>query len=68
VALRELRPMLEDHGLIGLVEPLGFETCALRHKAEAADAIEALGAAGTFRSCTTRSTTTSPGTGPIFPN
>jgi 2-keto-myo-inositol isomerase len=49
IALRELKPMLEDHGLVGLVEPLGFEICALRHKSEAVDAIEALGAAGTFR-------------------
>ena len=49
IALRELKPMLEDHGLLGLVEPLGFEICALRHKSEAVDAIEALGAAGTFR-------------------
>jgi 2-keto-myo-inositol isomerase len=49
VALRDLAPMLRDHGLIGLVEPLGFGTCALRHKSEAADAIEALGAADTFR-------------------
>jgi 2-keto-myo-inositol isomerase len=48
VALRELKPMLEDHGLVGLVEPLGFEICALRHKAEAVDAITALDAAGTF--------------------
>lgn len=44
VALRALVPMLEDHGLVGLVEPLGFPTCALRHKAEAVEAIEALGA------------------------
>jgi 2-keto-myo-inositol isomerase len=49
VALRELKPMLDDHGLTGLVEPLGFEICALRLKAEAVDAIEALDAAGTFR-------------------
>jgi 2-keto-myo-inositol isomerase len=28
VALRDLKPMLEDHGLVGLVEPLGFEICA----------------------------------------
>ena len=49
IALRELRPMLEDHGLIGFVEPLGFEICALRYKSEAVDAIEALDAAGTFR-------------------
>ena len=49
VALRELKPMLEDHGLVGLVEPLGFEICALRYKSEAVDAIEALDARGTFR-------------------
>ncbi|MEZ5793375.1 TIM barrel protein [Albidovulum sp.] len=48
-ALKALRPMLEDHGLLGLVEPLGFETCALRHKREAVSAIEALDGAGTFR-------------------
>jgi 2-keto-myo-inositol isomerase len=49
VALRSLKPMLEDHGLIGMVEPLGFEICALRHKAEAVEAIEALGAKGRFK-------------------
>jgi 2-keto-myo-inositol isomerase len=48
VALRELKPMLDDHGLVGLVEPLGFEICALRYKSEAVDAITALDAAGTF--------------------
>jgi len=49
VALRELKPMLEDHGLVGLVEPLGFAICALRQKAEAVEAIEALAARGRFR-------------------
>ena len=49
VALRDLAPMLADHGLTGLVEPLGFATCALRHKAEAVEAITALGAEGTVR-------------------
>ncbi len=49
VALKALKPMLEDHGLIGLVEPLGFETCALRYKAEAVEAIEAVGGKGRFR-------------------
>ena len=49
VALRDLKPMLEDHGLTGMVEPLGFATCALRHKSEAVEAIEALGARGRFR-------------------
>lgn len=49
VALRELKPMLDEAGLVGLVEPLGFESCSLRRKSEAVEAIEALGAAGTFR-------------------
>ncbi len=49
LALRELAPMLADHGLVGLVEPLGFEVCALRHKAEAVEAIEALGMTGRFK-------------------
>lgn len=49
VALRELIPMLEDHDLIGLVEPLGFEHCSLRHKSEAVDAIDALGGVGRIK-------------------
>lgn len=49
VALKALKPMLEDHDLTGLVEPLGFEICALRHKSEAVEAIEALGAKGRFK-------------------
>ncbi|MFZ5708723.1 MAG: TIM barrel protein [Pseudomonadota bacterium] len=49
VALRALKPMLEDHGLLGMVEPLGFEICALRSKQEAVEAIEAVGGAGRFR-------------------
>ncbi|MBP1805604.1 TIM barrel protein [Rubellimicrobium aerolatum] len=49
VALRELKPLLEDHGLVGLVEPLGFEICALRYKTEAVEAIEALNATGRFK-------------------
>ncbi len=49
IALRDLKPMLEDHNLIGLVEPLGFEICALRYKSEAVEAIEALGATGRFK-------------------
>lgn len=48
LALRELAPMLRAHGLRGLVEPLGFESCSLRHKAELVEAIETLGAAETF--------------------
>jgi 2-keto-myo-inositol isomerase len=48
-SLEELRPMLDAAGIVGLVEPLGFEICSLRSKAEAADAIETLGAQPTFR-------------------
>jgi len=49
VALKALKPMLEDHDLIGMVEPLGFEICALRYKSEAVEIIEALGATDRFR-------------------
>ena len=48
-ALRGIGPMVEDAGIAGLVEPLGFETSALRYKSEAVEAIEDLDAAGTFR-------------------
>lgn len=49
VALKALKPMLEDHGLTGMVEPLGFEICALRYKSEAVEAIEAIGGKGRFK-------------------
>lgn len=49
IALKTLKPMLEDHNLIGMVEPLGFEICALRYKEEAVEAIEALDAKGRFK-------------------
>ena len=48
-ALEGLRPILAARGLVGLIEPLGFETCSLRLKSEAVDAIEAIGGAGIFR-------------------
>ena len=67
LSLRELKPMLEDAGLVGLVEPLGFATCPLRHKAEAVDAIEALGAAGTFRLVHDTFHHHLAGGGPMFP-
>jgi 2-keto-myo-inositol isomerase len=49
VALKALMPLLEDHDLIGMVEPLGFEICALRYKSEAVSAIEAVGGTGRFK-------------------
>lgn len=49
LALGELLPMLRRHGLKAMVEPLGFEICSLRSKAEAVEAIEAVGGADIYR-------------------
>lgn len=38
-ALQQLKPILDDHGLLGFIEPLGFEECALRRKSDAVKAI-----------------------------
>jgi 2-keto-myo-inositol isomerase len=48
-ALRALQPILREHGLTGLVEPLGFPESALRLKRVAVDAIDAVGGAETFK-------------------
>jgi 2-keto-myo-inositol isomerase len=48
-ALTSLKPILADHGLVGLVEPLGFEECAVRRKSQAVRAFEEIGADATFR-------------------
>jgi 2-keto-myo-inositol isomerase len=47
IALRGLKPILGDRGVMGLVEPLGFAICSLSRKSEAAAAINAVG--GDFR-------------------
>ena len=39
-ALSQLQPLLSDHKLLGLVESLGFEECALRRKSAAVHAID----------------------------
>lgn len=67
VALKALRPMLEDHDLLGLVEPLGFETCPLRLKADSVEVIEALGAKGRFRLVHDTFHHHLAGGGPLFP-
>jgi 2-keto-myo-inositol isomerase len=67
VALKELRPMLEDHGLVGMIEPLGFASCGLRHKAEAVEAIEATGGGDRFRLVHDTFHHTLAGGGPLFP-
>ena len=48
-ALTQLRPMLADAGLVGLIEPLGFEECAVRRKSQAVRAILEVGDLATFR-------------------
>jgi 2-keto-myo-inositol isomerase len=44
-ALAALKLILADRGIVGLVEPLGFEVCSLRRKSEAVEAIDAVGGA-----------------------
>jgi 2-keto-myo-inositol isomerase len=68
VALRELIPLLAAHDLIGLVEPIGFEHCSLRHKSEAVDAIEALGGTGRIRLIHDTFHHHVAGGGPIYPD
>jgi 2-keto-myo-inositol isomerase len=48
-ALSALAPILAEAGIIGLVEPLGFEESSLRLKAEAVAAIDELGLGERFR-------------------
>ncbi len=48
-SLTALKPLLDAAGIIGLVEPLGFEICSLRSKREAVEAIKAVGGEQTFR-------------------
>jgi 2-keto-myo-inositol isomerase len=67
VALKALRPMLEDHDLLGMVEPLGFEICALRFKSEAVEGIEAIGGTGRFKLVHDTFHHTLAHSGPIFP-
>ena len=48
-ALSALAPILREHGLLGFVEPLGFEECALRYKGSAVEAIKAIRGLDVFR-------------------
>lgn len=49
VALKSLKPILDDHGIVGYLECLGFEACSMRSKREAVDAIHAINGGNTFR-------------------
>lgn len=48
-ALNGLAPILRRHGITGLVECLGFESCTLRSKKEAVAAIDAANGRDVFR-------------------
>ncbi|NRP72354.1 hypothetical protein ILFOPFJJ_03252 [Ensifer psoraleae] len=48
-ALKALKPILDGAGIVGLVEPLGFEICSLRSKTEVVEAIREVGGETTFR-------------------
>jgi 2-keto-myo-inositol isomerase len=48
-ALRGLCTILAEAGIMGLVEPLGFEECSLRFKWQAVEAIDGLDLGGRFK-------------------
>lgn len=48
-ALKAMRPILEERGLTGLVEPLGFPISSLRTKRKAIEAIERAGGAHVYK-------------------
>ncbi len=48
-ALTQLKPLLDNAGLVGLVEPLGFEECAVRRKSQAVRAIQQIDGGNTFK-------------------
>lgn len=47
--LKGIRPILQEHGLTGLVEPLGFHFSSMRTKAEALSAIKDAGGEDTYK-------------------
>lgn len=48
-ALKAMKPILQERGLMGLVEPLGFPISSLRKKATAIEAIKAAGGEGVYK-------------------
>ncbi len=66
-ALREVLPMLRDHGLKAIVEPLGFAVCSLRYKEVLAEVIDAVGGQGTLFMVHDTFHHALAGFGPIYP-
>ena len=48
-SLEQLKPILADHGLLGFVETLGFEECAVRRKSDAIKGIYDAAGEGRFK-------------------
>lgn len=67
IALKACKPMLEDAGMVALVEPLGFTTSSLRFKADLVETIEALDGTDQFRIVHDTFHHALAGGGPIFP-
>ncbi len=66
--MREVLPMLGGHGIVALIEPIGFAASSLKHKAELVDAIEAVGGPTKFKLVHDTFQHTIAGGGPIFPD
>lgn len=66
-ALKALLPMLRDHGLKAMVEPLGFAVCSLRYKDVLADCIAAVAGEGTYYMVHDTFHHALAGFGPIYP-
>ncbi|WP_299728800.1 TIM barrel protein [uncultured Tateyamaria sp.] len=47
-SLTRLRPLLEEHQQVGLIEPIGFGTSTLRFKQDVADVLHAIGRPACF--------------------
>lgn len=67
LALREIKPLLEAHDMVALVEPLGFLSSSLRDKREAVEIIESLGAVDRYKLVHDTFHHHLAGDGPIFP-
>jgi 2-keto-myo-inositol isomerase len=48
-ALKILHPMLEEHGLVGLIEPLGFVASSLRYKADVVAVLDEMNRPACFK-------------------
>ena len=67
-ALRAVLPMLRDHGLKAMVEPLGFAACSLRYKDVLAEVIDAVDGRGSIFMVHDTFHHALAGFGPIYPD